>query len=104
MPNFKLEQIFKIMLETSERRTVVMKDADVFLTVGMAVTQGFLWVSFCGRKMGLWMGQLCAWLRSCVLPELLLGPHRCPESPGTVQEELPSYRIIRFGRELKLYR
>lgn len=39
MPNFKLEQIFKIMLETSERRTVVMKDADVFLTVGMAVTQ-----------------------------------------------------------------
>lgn len=39
MPNFKLEQIFKIMLETSGRRRLIMKNADLFLTPGMAVTQ-----------------------------------------------------------------
>ena len=27
---------------------------------------------------------------------------RSPESPGTMQDELHSHRIIRFGRELKL--
>lgn len=39
MPNLKLEQIFKIMLETSERRRLIMKNADLLLTAGMEVTQ-----------------------------------------------------------------
>lgn len=92
------------MSETFERKTVVMTNADLSLMVGMAATQLFLWVSFWGQKMGLYMGQPGMWLRSCVLLELLLGPCRCPESPGTVQEELPSYGVIRFRRELKLCR
>lgn len=42
------------------------------------------------------------WQESYALLELLLGLHRSPESPGATQEELHGYRIIRFGRELKL--
>lgn len=39
-----------------------------------------------------------------VLLELLLGLYRSLQSPGTLQEELRSYRFIRFGREFKLSR
>lgn len=39
MPNFKLEQIFKVTLESSKRRGIIMKNDDLSLTAGMAVLQ-----------------------------------------------------------------
>lgn len=36
MPDFKLEHIFIAMFEISERKEIIMKNTDLFLTVGMA--------------------------------------------------------------------